>query len=550
MDVILTIIAVIVIFSALVLIHEWGHFAAARRAGIKVTEFGIGFPPRIFGKKIGDTLYSINAIPFGGFVRLFGEDATSPAILKNKRSFAHKSPWTRTKVVVAGVVMNFVLAIVLLTIGFSFGIEPLLVTEDDLFTHLSAGNVQTVPGIIVARVNEDVKNYGLKPGDRIIAIDDQPIVDMSQLAIFRKSGAKKDIDITVAGSPASNEPELIRGATVQRIHVPLMGGKNYFGIDLKPITELPYLAISEVKLNSRSKRAGLQTGDIILRVNGENVYFMSDFDVLLTQSSGNVSFEVLRGSETLNIPVDLPDTNRVVISNVFADSAASTAGFKRGDIIISINDVAVTGPQQVQSILSGNIGVEMDYDIYRDGKKILIRAATGESKMLGVALSSITSYKNSEISLYKTGVLTSITEIKKVRYGPWVAFKQATSESIRLTGLTIQVFVKTIGSALTKFSVPDEVGGPVQIAVYTHTFVKEGFFALLRFAALLSLSLAVINILPIPALDGGRLLFIVIEVIAKKRVNARVESAVHAIGFVLLLILIGLVTYSDIAKLF
>ncbi|MEK7523998.1 MAG: site-2 protease family protein, partial [Patescibacteria group bacterium] len=125
MDIVLTIIAVIVIFSALVLIHEYGHFIMARRAGIKVEEFGIGFPPRLFKKKFGETLYTINAIPFGGFVKLYGEDSSDPKAQKSNRSFSSKSPWVRTKVVVAGVVMNFILAIVLLTIGFSFGTEPL-----------------------------------------------------------------------------------------------------------------------------------------------------------------------------------------------------------------------------------------------------------------------------------------------------------------------------------------------------------------------------------------------------------------------------------------
>lgn len=90
MEFIVTAIVFVLIFSVLVLIHEWGHFAAARRAGIKVEEFGFGLPPRIWGKKKGETLYSINAIPFGGFVKLLGEDSRDPKLLKNKRSFIAK----------------------------------------------------------------------------------------------------------------------------------------------------------------------------------------------------------------------------------------------------------------------------------------------------------------------------------------------------------------------------------------------------------------------------------------------------------------------------
>ena len=109
--IIVTIIAFIVIFSALILVHEWGHFAMARRAGIKVEEFGIGLPPR--AKKLHTdkkgTVYSLNWIPFGGYVKLYGEDTSDPKVLKSKDSFASKTIPQRISVIVAGVVMNFLL---------------------------------------------------------------------------------------------------------------------------------------------------------------------------------------------------------------------------------------------------------------------------------------------------------------------------------------------------------------------------------------------------------------------------------------------------------
>lgn len=540
MSIFLTIIAVIVIFSILVLIHEYGHFIAARRAGIKVLEFGIGFPPRLFKKKIGETIYSINAIPFGGFVKLFGEDATSDKILKDKRSYAHKSPWIRTKVVVAGVLMNFILAIALLTIGFSFGIEPLLVTESDLFMHLEAGNVKSAPGVFVAKLDEKAKLLGVEVGDQIIAVDDKPITDESQLSVFQKGKAQKDIDATLLSQ---------KGIT-KKLHLPLFNKNKYFGIDLKPLTDFPRLAVLEVKPLSLSSKAGIKQGDVILKMNNKDVYFPEDFENIFTRSAGSVIYTILRENQISQIPVQFVDTKRIVIADVFAGSAAEASGFKKGDIIISINGATVLQPEHVQEILKQNAGKELIYKLYRNGKEGEIKAKTGKNKMLGIALSQVSSFKNTEISFYRASVLTSITEIKKVRYGPWKAFKQAISESVRLTGITITAFGRMLSSIVSHFTVPSEIGGPVQIAYYTHTFVQEGFFALLRFTALLSLSLAVINVLPIPALDGGRLLFILIEVVFKKRVNSRFESFVHSIGFVLLLLLIILVTYSDITKLF
>ncbi|MBI4995158.1 RIP metalloprotease RseP [Candidatus Peregrinibacteria bacterium] len=540
MDIILTIIAVIVIFSILVLIHEAGHFFAARRAGIKVLEFGIGFPPRLFKKKFGETTYSINAIPFGGFVKLYGEDATSEAVIKAKNSYAHKSPWTRTKVVIAGVLMNFVLAIALLAIGFTFGIEPLLVTERDLFTHLAAGNVKSSPGIFVEKIEDKAKTFGIESGDKIVAIDDKPISDSGQLDVFEKGRAKKDIDISVISEENS---------AFKKIHLPLVGKDKYFGIKLKPFTQFPRLKVFEIKKGSGSEKAGLKAGDIILQMNGMEIYSSADFEGAVSKWPV-IDIVFLRGIHILKTKITLPNFNNVVIADVFPNSSAEKTGFETGDNIISIDDSVIFKPEQVQEILKKNTGKEMLYVIKRGGKKIEIKAKTGTNNMLGIALSQMDSFRNSEISVYPFSVLTSITEIKRVRYGPWTAFKQAVQESWRLTGITINAFGRTLKSIVSRFTVPAEIGGPVQIAYYTHTFVQEGFFALLRFTALLSLSLAVINVLPIPALDGGRLLFILIEVIFKKRVNAHFESFVHGVGFILLLGLIILVTYSDIVKLF
>lgn len=119
----------------------------------------------------------------------------------------------------------------------------------------------------------------------------------------------------------------------------------------------------------------------------------------------------------------------------------------------------------------------------------------------------------------------------------------------RLSNLTVTSFGSMVKKLVTTGTVPEDIGGPVRIAYFTHIFVQEGFFALLRFTALLSISLAVLNIIPIPALDGGRFLFVLIEVVFRKKVNAKFEALVHRVGFILLLVLLVLVTYSDIAKL-
>src|SRR3989338_6579553 len=184
-------------------------------------------------------------------------------------------------------------------------------------------------------------------------------------------------------------------------------------------------------------------------------------------------------------------------------------------------------PQQVQQLIQNSATREMTYEVMRGSAKVELRARADAKNILGVALSPLSSIRGEDISLYPGSVLTSLTDIKDVKLPFMEAVAESYRETIRLTALTVAAFGRTFAGIFSKLALPEDIGGPVQIAVYTHAFVKEGVFALIRFAAILSISLGVINILPIPALDGGRLLFIVIEKLRGRPVNARLESRIH-----------------------
>ncbi|MFA5876702.1 MAG: site-2 protease family protein, partial [Candidatus Margulisiibacteriota bacterium] len=153
------------------------------------------------------------------------------------------------------------------------------------------------------------------------------------------------------------------------------------------------------------------------------------------------------------------------------------------------------------------------------------------------------------VSLYNAEVMSSAVQIKDEQYAVPQAVYHAFGETFRLAKLTAKMFVGFVGDLLSRGEVPETVTGPVGIFQFTHDFVQEGWIPLIRFAAILSLSLAAINILPLPALDGGRLLFILVEVVIGRRVNQRMESVIHMIGYGLLLLLILAVTFKDILNL-
>ncbi len=359
----MTILVFFIVLSVLVLAHEWGHFITAKRAGARVEEFGFGFPPRLFSYKKGETVFSFNLIPFGGFVKIFGETGDH----KNELgSFSSLNLLKRSKVVVAGVVMNILLAFLL----------------------LSFGNIIGRPAIIDA-TNENIA---------------------------------QDISIGVL----------------------------------------------EVAKDSPAEKAGIVNQDKILSAGliGQAVQIFSnvdEFQKFISKNSGQeIKLNLKRGQENIAV-----------------------------SIIPRINPPAGEGA-------------------------------------LGVALA--------RIGLIKT---------------PWyLAFWEGAKDTIRMTGMIavgLWLFFKTLffeGNFL------GDIAGPVGIAKLTGQAYQMGWAYLIQLTAVLSVNLAVLNILPFPALDGGRLLLLAVEKIKGSPLSQRLEQNINVVGFGLLLLLMVVITWKDLARLF
>src|SRR3989338_6597948 len=348
-----TILVFLVVLSILVLIHEFGHFVVAKRSGVLVEEFGFGIPPRVFGIKKGETIYSINLLPFGGFVRLHGEN-TEDGVTDSKRAFINKSKKARIAIIVAGVFMNFILAVVTFSIVYFFSGIP--------------------------RETKNVK-------------------------------------------------------------------------------------ISEVAQNSPAEKAGLLAGDIIRKVEDRQVYNTDDFIKLVEGSKGSeVRIEIERVPEM-----------KIVLASPRANPPEGEGPL---GVVISTTEIYFPPP--------------------------LIRPFVG------------------------------------IYYG----FK----DSLTWGKTVILGFVKIIID-LTRGTIPKDVAGPVGIFAITSQAQKFGILAVINLMGILSVNLAVLNIFPFPALDGGRLLFVVIEAIAGRKVLPKVESTIHTVGIIILLLLIFAITAHDIQRL-
>lgn len=360
----LTIISFILILSVLVIVHEAGHFLVAKLFKIKVEEFGFGLPPRVFGIKFGETLYSLNWLPIGGFVKLYGEDEAGSGSVNLKpqkqskkdidRAYFARPKWQKALVVSAGVIMNFILAVVLISFLYAY-----------------------------------------------------------------------------VGVPVAN--------------------------------------------------------------------------------------------------------NKVIIAAVVKGSPADLAGLKVGDQVEKVSGKIITDTNQLISITKSN-----------EGKELLVNIKSENGKEKVVKVTPRISFPKNEGPM---GVAVSPgTSIKK--YSVLEAPVVGTKEALKETGLIASGLLSLLTQLITKGSVPTDVAGPVGIAQLTGQVVSIGIYAVLSFVSLLSLNLAIINILPFPALDGGRLLFIVIEAITRKKVNPLIESYAHTIGMAILLALIALITLHDLIRVF
>jgi len=375
----ITVIAIIVVLSILVLVHEFGHFIVAKLLGIKVEEFGFGLPPRALGIKKGETIYSINFLPIGGFVKLYGEDLPADAThqtlqageagagsakLKVKsekfkvedesRAFFARPAWQRLAVVIAGVVMNFLLAVVIISYLFS-------------------------------------------------------VVGVS--------------------SP----------------------GKE------------------------------------------------------------------------------------VVITGIAKDAPAISSGLKIGDTIEELNGTKITDAGQILILTKEHLG-----------EKVTVKVKSENGDVKNIEITPRKEYPKNEGPM---GI--SISQNVEVKKYPWYeAPFVGTKEALNISFLIVSGIGMVLYQLIASGSVPADVAGPVGIAQLTGKFAQLGIYPLMSFVSFFSLNLAILNILPIPALDGGRLLFILIEVVTGRTVNKKFEGYAHAIGMALLLGLIVLITAHDLIRLF
>lgn len=422
----MTLIAFIVVLGVLVIVHEWGHFQMARWCGVRVETFSIGFGPQLYATERGGTVYRVAAIPLGGYVKMAGDEPDSEE--RNAPDAFYSQPlYKRAAIVLAGPVMNLILAFALAPLIYLVGVpEPVYLDEPATIGWVTEAAPATV----------------FEPGDRILAIDGRPIQTW------------RDLQAQLA----------------------LASGEAHVLID----------------------RGGVQVEQ-----------------TLTIDKTGAMAGWFL--------PPMPP-----VIEQVIGGSAAEAAGLQPGDLLVSIGGQSISHWMQISQLLA-EIGEQpVPITIQRDGQQIELtitpRKGDDGRVLLGIARRE---------------------ESRVHRYPAAEAVGRGFGRVAELTGLTFQVLERLFTGRLGL----EALGGPLMIAQGAGDAARQGAGALLTFMIFISIQLGILNLLPIPVLDGGHLLLMAIEAGIRRPLPEKLVVAVQYTGFAFLLGLILYVTRNDIMRM-
>jgi regulator of sigma E protease len=426
----------LILIGVLVLVHELGHFLAAKFFGMRVDRFSIGFPPRAFGRKIGDTDYCISWIPIGGYVKIAGMvDESLDTDFANEDpkpwEFRSKPIWQRMIVICAGVAMNVLLAVII-----------------------------------------------------------------------------------------------------------FIGLIYYQGKTIKPVTEVGYV-VSE----SPATKSGLRSGDRIVSVNGKRASYWEEIENLIYSEalSGKLSVTVVRCGSELTLSILPPLTSEILedrlgmypagtvplVTSVESGKPADQAGMKAGSIILAFKGEPIS-LQTLQEIVKRGAG-----------KEGLLRWKEGETIKEALVTPSTDGRIGIGFSPYYEGPRETVA------YSLFGAIPEGIRATWEMSWMNLksiyQIFVGHV--SLTK-----SVAGPIMIAKMATRSAESGLLDFLAFMALLSMNLAILNLLPFPALDGGHAVFLLYEGTFRREIPTKVKIALQQVGFVLLLVFMAFVLYNDIVR--
>lgn len=498
----------LIVLTVIISIHELGHFLFAKRAGILIHEFSIGMGPQIVAKKKGDTKYALRAIPLGGYVSMSGENGDFALISKGS---------------MIGICLN------------EIGLVTQILLDQGIKKPLVYGEVI------------DFDLYGQNLSELFIEIKKEN-GDITRYQVTRDAkyhyGQQKELQITPEESSFASK------TIWQRFLVLFMGPMMNFLLAL-----FIFVIIAAVQgkpsldnVVHESSNPGLISGDIIVNIDGTDVENIDDIRVKGEQINNHVvPVTVIRNGTqtTINIYVTVLLQNFGIVNDTrdtFKDGAfiggiggkANSAGVNLGDEIIQVNGIPVSSWSDIIPMARNYTDTSITLSVLRDGESLSFTYDVLPADTLLKLGHESVSIRFGFQSGYEFDILY-------VLYSPFQRFGSSVTEMIYTIGM---LFNPSSGVGVS------DLAGPVGIFSLVSNAAAGGFLNLLGFVAFLSVNIGLMNLLPIPALDGGRLIFLGYEAITKKKIPAKTEGLVNNLFFIILLMLFVFVTWNDILRIF
>ncbi len=543
-----------VFIGVLVTVHEAGHFFAAKWAGVKVLTFSIGFGAKMFGFRRGDTMYQIAWIPLGGYVRMAGQIAGEDVSEEDEpRSFMRAPWWKRMIILAAGPMANFLFPVVAFFFIF-LGDRPAI-----------SSKVQWVEaGLPAARA-------GILPGDRVVEIDGVSISTFEEIRTAMDKSFKEAVPVVVERAGQRLSLSILPLADVE---VSPIERKNR---GLLGISSVPRPALLGVPVGSLAEQAGLRTFDRVLKLDGQLIHDELELAQAIDKAPASFEVEVVRSSlhDIGNATVAVPQLEKVTLSKsddatakglkvfglesselyvwtVAPGTPAQQLGLKRGDRIVSVDGEAIGSWFLFQRRLSF-LGAESFTLNFQRGKelKTLVSAQAEmkvrdemkrDSTVLDFGLRPLGGAAGG-MDLLAEGPKP---EVVTIHYTP----AKAMAASLRQVPEAIRMISKVLFKGLTGGLPMESVGGPIMLFQVAVKSAEAGAEVYLRNMALLSVNLGLVNLLPIPILDGFGLLAALWEGIRRRPLDEKYRELAMRFGFVLLVCLMVLAFRNDITSAF
>ena len=420
------------VLGVLVFVHEMGHYLMARRIGIRVLTFSLGFGPKLLTVRRGDTDYCISAIPLGGYVKMAGENPDDVRAGADDE-FLSKTKWERFQVLIMGPTMNILLAFVVMAVVLYQGADVPAYEEQP-----------PIVGYVMEA--SPAEQSGIRVGDLILSIGGRPVQTWEELFVTVMPRAERELEVVL--------------------------------------------------------RRGLQEVTTQVTPEAQTQFQVGDLGV---------------------VPIMQPQ-----ILNVMTGDPADLAGIRPRDVITAVNDEPITRDNPFVETINANADVALMLTVVRGGQTLKIEvtpALRGNVGLIGVELSPF--------------------EVRTIEPGPLQAIQMSFEKNYAWSGLIFQ----TLGGLLTSETSPKQLVGPLGIAQLSGGAAQIGLVALFTLMAMISLNLGILNLLPIPVLDGGHIFIMALEGLSRRDFSVRIKEKIQLAGFVVLLMLMVTVIYNDLTRI-